>query len=211
MASSDCRTRILDAAEILFAEHGFDGTSLRQLTRGAAVNLAAVSYHFGGKQALYLAVLQRRLRPINDLRRQRLAQAWSLTGNTPPPLEQIIDILLRPVFEAHRDPRLGGRPVVQILARSMTEPLPFTQGLLAEEFHATHARFSQAIRRWAPHLTPEEFMWRLSFVVGAMQHTLGTLHQMGELTRGICRSDDYEGALSRFVRFAVGVFTAPAP
>lgn len=205
------RIRILDAAERLFAEHGFNGVSLRQLTAAARVNLAAVNYHFSSKEALYLEVIRRRIRPINQARLAGLQQAVQQAGDTPPPLAIVIELMIRPVFAAHGDSRLGGRHVVQILARSMTEPLPFTSELLAEEFHSTLARFSQVIRRHAPQLTPEEYLWRLSFVVGALQHTLGTMHQMADLTRGICRNDDYEDTIGRFVRFAAGVFTAPAP
>ena len=52
------KDRILDAAEALFMEHGFEATSLRQITTHAEVNLAAVSYHFGSKERLYRAALQ---------------------------------------------------------------------------------------------------------------------------------------------------------
>ena len=45
----ETRIRILDAAEKLFMEHGFDGTSMRMITSSAKVNLAAVNYHFGSR------------------------------------------------------------------------------------------------------------------------------------------------------------------
>src|SRR5262245_2583263 len=59
------RRRLLEAAELLFLEHGFDGTSLRMLTAAAGVNLAAVNYHFGGKEELFRAVLAARFDPLN--------------------------------------------------------------------------------------------------------------------------------------------------
>src|SRR5918995_5698455 len=64
----ETRTRILDAAEELFMQHGFEGTSMRQLTTQAGVNLAAVNYHFGSKDALIEAVFRRRLDPMNAAR-----------------------------------------------------------------------------------------------------------------------------------------------
>ena len=64
----ETRTRILDAAEELFMQHGFEGTSMRQLTSRAGVNLAAVNYHFGSKDALIEAVFRRRLDPMNAAR-----------------------------------------------------------------------------------------------------------------------------------------------
>ena len=57
----ETRTRILDAAEELFMQHGFEGTSMRLLTAKAGVNLAAVNYHFGSKDAMVEAVFRRRL------------------------------------------------------------------------------------------------------------------------------------------------------
>ena len=64
----ETRTRILDAAEELFMQHGFEGTSMRLLTTKAGVNLAAVNYHFGSKDALIEAVFRRRLDPMNAAR-----------------------------------------------------------------------------------------------------------------------------------------------
>ena len=62
------KDRILDAAESLFMEHGFEATSLRSITAAAGVNLAAVNYHFGSKEELFQAVLTRRLDPMNQER-----------------------------------------------------------------------------------------------------------------------------------------------
>src|SRR3954471_13629244 len=68
VADAGTKSRILDAAEQLFMEHGFEATSLRQLTSAAGVNLAAVNYHFGSKEELFQAVLTRRLDPMNQER-----------------------------------------------------------------------------------------------------------------------------------------------
>ena len=62
------KERLLDAAEALFMEHGFEATSLRLITAAAEVNLAAVNYHFGSKEELFQAILTRRLDPMNQKR-----------------------------------------------------------------------------------------------------------------------------------------------
>lgn len=201
--------RILDAAEKLFAAHGFDGTSLRQLTIDAGVNLAAVNYHFGSKESLYAAMIARRIRPINEARLAALEKAEQAAEGAPVPLATVLAILVRPILELSKDATQGGPGIVRIIGRSLAEPLPFMDAILASEFQPTLARFSQAVRRNAPHLSPEDFLWRLSFVVGAMQHTFSNLHRMSELTRGICRDNDDEGALRRFLDFAVTAFAAP--
>src|SRR5499427_8524856 len=66
--SSATQEKILDSAEELFMEHGFEATSLRAITAAARVNLAAVNYHFGSKEELFQAVLSRRLDPMNQQR-----------------------------------------------------------------------------------------------------------------------------------------------
>lgn len=64
MSNRDTRTLLLAAARPLFARQGFAGTSVREITRAAGVNLGAVTYHFGSKQALYEEVLARAARPL---------------------------------------------------------------------------------------------------------------------------------------------------
>jgi AcrR family transcriptional regulator len=68
------RERLLDAAVKLFAENGFDATSVRDLTTAAGCNVAAVNYHFGGKDKLYLGAFRRLLQ---ELREQRISSIRS--------------------------------------------------------------------------------------------------------------------------------------
>src|SRR5258706_6664868 len=90
----ETRTRILDAAEELFMQHGFEATSMRVLTAKAGVNLAAVNYHFGSKHALIEAVFPRRLDPMNAARIAALAELES--GRRPAEAEAIIRAVLTP-------------------------------------------------------------------------------------------------------------------
>src|SRR5437879_2966317 len=91
----ETRTRILDAAEALFMQHGFEGTSMRLLTAHAGVNLAAVNYHFGSKDALIEAVFRRRLDPMNASRTAELERLETESGRVPAP-EAIIRAFVGP-------------------------------------------------------------------------------------------------------------------
>lgn len=210
MKPSNTQERILDAAEEAFAVHGFNGVSLREIVKSAKVNLAAVNYHFGDMESLYLKVLRRRLLPLNAARIAALDALMKAAPDDLPSMSDILECLVRPALDVHRDQARGGPHSVRLLARSLWEPLPFLGTFMAEEFHPVLTRFSQILRRHVPHLTPEDFVWRMSFVVGAMQHTLGTLHQMHSLTRGICADNDHAGALRRLVDSAEAVLKAPA-
>jgi AcrR family transcriptional regulator len=203
--------RILIAAESLFAEQGYDGTTLRQITQRAKVNLAAVNYHHGDKESLYLEILRRRIQPINQARLAMLEEAEQQAGGQPVPLVTLIEILAGPLFALYADSDENGRHGARLVGRALVEPLPFLGPFLAGEFQPCLARFGQALRRHAPALTPEDFLWRFSFVIGALQHALATLHRMKSLTRGICRDNDHAAALPRFVQFATGVFSSEAP
>src|SRR5439155_11060378 len=86
----ETRTRILDAAEELFMQHGFEATSMRVLTARAGVNLAAVNYHFGSKHALIEAVFRRRLDPMNTARIAALERLEKDAGGHALPPETII-------------------------------------------------------------------------------------------------------------------------
>jgi len=200
---------LLNSAEELFAKQGFDGTSLRDITGLAGVNLAAAHYHLGNKETLYIKLFTRRLQGINASRLARLAQAEQEANVPLAGMEQIIEIMARPLFELAADTSDGGQYFVRILGRSLVEPLPFMEDIITEELEPVLARFAQALRRHAPHLAPEEYLWRFSFVIGAMHHTLATLHCMKARTRGLCRDHDHTAALQRFIQFAVGVLTAP--
>lgn len=181
------------------------------MTDQAGVNLAAVNYHFRDKENLFQETLLRRLRELNAKRLTSLQEACALAAPAPPSLEAIIRLLAQPLFDLHRSPGPGGRSFVHLLSRGLTESSPLTARLLAEEYHPTLTRFGQLIRRHVPQLSPEEFLWRFSFIVGSLHHTLATLHQMADLTRGICRNDDYEGAMTRFVGCGVATFRAASP
>jgi len=96
---SDTKERILDAAERLFADHGFPATSMRDITQEAGVNLAAVNYHFGSKEALMIAVLDRSTAPVNRARLEQLDALEAAAGDAPVETEQIVRAFLTPLFE----------------------------------------------------------------------------------------------------------------
>ena len=203
--------RAIIAAGPLFAKHGYHGTSLRQITREAKVNLAAVHYHHGDKESLYLEVLRRCIQPINQARLTGLAAAEAEAGGSPVPLADIFHLLAEPLFSLFAETDSPGPYSARLIGRCLGEPLPFLEKFLADEFQPVLARYGQALRRHCPALPPEEFLWRLSFVVGAMQHAAASLHRMKFMTRGICRDNDHAVALSRFVQFATAAFQWDRP
>src|ERR1043165_3486317 len=117
----ETRTRILDAAEELFMQHGFEGTSMRLLTTQAGVNLAAVNYHFGSKDALIEAVFRRRLDPINAARIAELdrLEKEARERNPAAPVrlaaEAVIRAFVGPSLRLMEDAKGGGRNFIRLL------------------------------------------------------------------------------------------------
>lgn len=202
-------SRIASSAKEVFSQYGYHGASIRDITRKAGVNLAAIHYYLGDKEALYCDTLLKCLNPINEERLTRLAHASQLSGDEPIPLPLILDIFARPFFELC-DAKTDKIHSLRLIGRSMCEPLPFLDQLLAKELHPVTMKFAHAIRRHVPTLSAQEFMWRLNFVVGSMHHTLATIDRVKELTHGLCRNDDPNIVLQHFVSFAVNTINAPA-
>src|SRR5215831_12858799 len=90
------KDRILDTAEALFMEHGFEATGLRSITAAAGVNLAAVNYHFGSKEELFETVLTRRLDPMNQQRLDLLSAFEHESAPHPVACERILSAMLIP-------------------------------------------------------------------------------------------------------------------
>lgn len=190
------------AAESLFAAHGYYGVTLREITTKAGVNLASVNYHYSDKESLYRDVVSQRLRQVNGTRLAALAKAESESGPGPVPVAELLRIFATPLFDPGSVHPPYGPASRRLLGRVLTEPLPLTAGLVAGEFQPGMTRFGQQLRRHFPSLPADDFIWKLSFVVGALHHALATLHTMRDLTSGICRDHDITAALRHYVTFA---------
>ena len=171
-ASADTKTRILDAAEAQFMEHGFEATSLRGLTSAAGVNLAAVNYHFGSKEELFQAVLTRRLDPMNQERIELLDRMEKEAPGRALSVERILFAMLIPALRLARDERRGGKNFLRLLGRAYADPAPFIRHFLSAQYAGMIARYKAAFHLALPQLPRQELTWRLHFVMGALSYTL---------------------------------------
>lgn len=192
------KTRILDAAECLFGDRGFDATSLRDITAEAQVNLAAVNYHFQSKDSLIDSVIQRRIEPVNHRRLEMLEAA-----GPHPTVEQVVEAFIAPVFE--RAPS----PIVPLMGRILSTPDQFVGRVFKKHLVVVAQRFAEALAAALPGLTPAESMWRLHFMGGAMAHVLCWSHLLRELTEGACDPSDRKALTARLVRFLAAGCRAP--
>jgi AcrR family transcriptional regulator len=198
--------RILDTAEWLFAERGFNGTSLRAITSGAGVNLAAVHYHFRSKDALLQAVFKRRMGPLNQ-RRLELLEACR-AGSRRPSLEDVLEAMAGPVIRLKKDAGRGGEQFARLLGRAMFEPGENLLGILYREFKDVFMRFTEVLQEVLPDVPPEEVFWRVHFLGGAIAFNMVNPKHLTMTSGGLCDSGDVEAAVGQLVAFAAGGFRA---
>jgi AcrR family transcriptional regulator len=209
--SADTKTRILDAAEQLFMEHGFEATSLRSLTAAAGVNLAAVNYHYGSKEELFQAVLTRRLDPMNKERIELIDRLEREAGGKPIACERILFAMLIPALRLARDEERGGKHFLRLVGRAYADPAPFIRHFLSEQYAEMIGRYKEAFHKALPHLSRQELTWRLHFVMGALSYTLlgaDPLKLFDQVTPG--HRDNDELLLQRLAPFLVAGLKAPA-
>jgi AcrR family transcriptional regulator len=206
----ETRERILDAAERLFMEHGFEGTSLRMLTGLAGVNLAAVAYHFGGKEGLIQAVFRRRLTAMNRERLAALAALEEAAAGAALRPSQIVAAFFGAYLEMAADTQHGGHAFMRLLGRTSTEPNEFVRRFLAEEYAECVGRFLAALYRALPEVPRAEILWRFHFMMGATSYAIAGTDAL-QLFAGQFDDRDPGRLMPRLLSFLLGGLRAPLP
>lgn len=161
--------RLLDAAEELFAERGFDGTSIRDLAAAAGCNIAAVNYHFGGKERLYEEVWRRHLLSMRDIRLESINKVLSESGGKP-----VLEDLLRSCARAFVGPLMdesGGR-LMRLMAREMLDSHLPADMFGKEVIEPTLTAMQQALGKACPGLDASKVPLVVFSLVGQLLHTI---------------------------------------
>jgi AcrR family transcriptional regulator len=201
----DTPGRLLAAAEELFAEHGFAHTSVRQITDAARANVAAVNYHFGGKQRLYEAVFGR---VLEHMRNRRLRAISQVMAEPNPTLERVIatfaDSFMEPMIDASR-----GRRMMRLFAHELADAALPPGFFFREMAEPVMAAMTEALRRTSPGLDNQQAIMCINSLVGQLLH----LCQLPGILRGLDDGDwpalDLPAAVAHVVGFtAAGVRAA---
>jgi len=209
--TGDTKARILDAAEDIFIECGYEAMSLRQITSRADVNLAAVNYHFGSKEALIHAMLSRRLDKLN-VERLKLLERFDAQLGDRLTCEHVLGAMFIPALRLSRDTRAGGPAFLRLLGRAYTDPSAFIHDFLNGHYATVAERFFDAFQRALPHLPREELGWRLHFAIGALSGVLAgadTDNLIAEFSKRQAISDLH--LIARLASLMVAALKAPLP
>ncbi|MDG2539028.1 TetR/AcrR family transcriptional regulator [Dyella jiangningensis] len=202
-AALPTKERILGAAEELFARHGFEGASLRQLTAAAGVNLAAVNYHFGSKDRLIEEVFRRRLDQLNG---RRMAALQKVAGEPDTSIEEVLAAFIVPALELSHDG--NGSLFMRVLARAFAEHDDTLRKFLSDNYGHVMRQFTAEFARLLPHLSKEELYWRVDLVTGALTHAMsgfGMIQRKSDVTEHVHR----EQTAQHLIRFAAAGLKSP--
>jgi AcrR family transcriptional regulator len=194
------------AAERLFALHGFQNVSVRDITAAAGVNLASVNYHFGSKDALLFEIFRRRTAELNRERARMLHEANDRNQGKPP-VRDVLAALLTPPLR-WLAPDHERRISLQFLIRARSEGTTEIRQVLKTD--VSHLRrFSDALLVGRPDLSPEEVYWRLHFTLGMLHNNrFAEFDRLNVLSEGTTSEGDVEALLARMLAFAEAGFAA---
>jgi len=185
MTQSETVERILDTAEVLFAERGFSETSLRQITSKAGVNLAAVNYHFGSKNALIQAVFARFIEPFTRNLRGSLEAA--IANHETVSLDRLLRLLATALVEvpSHSDQKEGRESSLPVFMRLLGLAYTQSQGhlrkYLEHRYNAELRLFMRLLRLATPQLSSVERFWRMQFMLGALTFTMSSSESLASI------------------------------
>ena len=205
-AQAATKAAVFNAAERLFALHGFQNVSVRDITAEAKVNLASVNYHFGSKDSLLFEIFRRRTSELNRERARMLHEAAARHGGKPPVREILAAYFAPPMRWA--SPDNDRRISMQFIIRARSEGTAEMREVLRND--VSHlARFADALIAARPDLPREDVYWRLHFVLGMVHNNrFAEFDRLHHLSGGITREQDVDGLLSRMLDFAEAGFLA---
>jgi AcrR family transcriptional regulator len=205
--SQATRNRILDAAERLFAQRGFHGVSVRDITGAAGVDVALANYHFGSKLGVLEAVFTRRAEDLNNERLERLDAVLAARGRRAPDLEAIIDAFTHPLLDRSARGGPGWKSYFALVAEVNNSP-EFGGLLMTRHFDPVVQRFIEAIRCALPDADERDIYWAYHFLSGALTLTFAETGRIDKLSGGVCRASDLVSAHRRLVPYCAAGFRA---
>ncbi|MBV8273251.1 MAG: TetR family transcriptional regulator [Cupriavidus sp.] len=202
--NADTSTRILDAAEALFAEHGFYGVTMRAVAVRAQVDTAMLHYYFQHKKGLFDAVLVRRAEILNQERLEAMNRYASEHVESMT-VEGIIEAYLRPLMdpERHEDP--GWRNYFALIAL-VNNTASGGGEMMARYFDPVVTRLIELIHEAMPGVRKEDLYWSYHMLSGSLTLTLSVTGRLDILSGGLCKSSDVASIGPRMVRYCAAGF-----
>lgn len=201
----DPRAKILDAAEALFAERGFDGVSMRDIAFSADVRLGLATYYFPAKQALFEAVIARRTEVLNERRRSALSR---LAERGTWEIEDVLVAFIEPYLGLSLDGEAGWRTYGRLIAQ-------LAQGnrwlpLVERHLNETAYLFRDALAKSLPSTPPEVVARGFAFSIQLMVDAFTQNNRVEALSYGVYKGSDLRSTYNDLIPFLAGGIRALA-
>lgn len=201
------KNKILDAAENLFAIQGFNGTSLREITSQAEVNLAAVNYHFGSKKELIKAVMSRYMNELSPRLEASLVNICEQENLT---LLEVFSAFIEPLLSLNEFKENGTSNFLQLLGRGYTDSQGFLRWFLTTQYPGVINNFVKAVQKAYPELTAEEMFWRLHFTMGTVVFTMSSSDALIDIAKSdFDKTMDIAGVIKKVIPYVAAGVAAP--
>ena len=202
----DLKDKILDQAELAFAELGFEGANLRDIASRAEVSQALIGYYFGSKVDLFEECFRRRGGIISGNRHVLLDRLVESIPN--PSVEDVVYAYLKPQWDMkYSGP--NGAAFVAMQARLHAEPEEYALRLRREVYDASLKRYIGLLSQILPHISKDIIGVRMAFLVGAYLFMLNDLGRINDLTDGHLASFSKDEMLDQLVAFLSAGLRAP--
>lgn len=203
------KERILNAAEHLFCDFGFDNTSLRAITSEADVNLASVNYHFGSKKQLIQEVLARYLEVLMPSLDAKITSM--IDGQSPLTTETLFGALVEPLLSLENIRPNGTRVFVQLFARAYYESQGHLRRYITTQFGQELKRLNKALYGAVPHLKASEVFWRWHFALGSCVFTMASSKALSEIAAAEYQQHmEIEDLIKKVIHYIAAGFSAPS-
>jgi AcrR family transcriptional regulator len=198
------RERILSAAEDLFAEHGYDGTGLRDIALKAQTRIGLVSYHFQSKEKLYELIVESRSSEIGRIRLNLLTKERKKYGANPIPISNIIYAYTWPFLEFAHSEVPGWKSYTKII--SNVAHTPRFASLISTYYDAVAVVFLSELRRTLPATPEADLTASFTFMVSVMLGIAADTGRADNLSNGAVRSADIERMFAIMLPFLAAGF-----
>jgi len=207
-AGVDLKQTILDAAEGLFARHGFYGVTTRQVAAEAGVDTALIHYYFGAKRELFDAVFLRRAEIVNRERMDSMAayEAAHPAAMTP---EGVIRAFIDPLIERSLTGGQGWKNYFALVAQVNNTPA-WGGETMHRFFDPVVHQLVDTLKRAMPDAEMGDLYWCYQFLTGSMMLALSETGRIDQLSDGLCHSSDLEAVRARLYAYCAAGLEAVA-
>ena len=202
------RDRLLDAAEELFCEHGFEGTSIRDIAAAAKCNIASVNYYFGGKEKLYQEVWRRHLVTMRETRIASIDKVMSKSDGKPHLevlLSSFAEAFIGPLVDEDKAPRL-----CKLMAREMIDQHLPANMFAQEIIIPTLTAMKTALMKACPGLDESKVPFVVFSIVGQLIQTVHVKAMFGQGDEAGLPGFDLAGAIDHIVKLSAAGIRAYA-